>query len=779
MTPHVCCVHFTQVTKHQLWKQVYNKLGGNPRSTSAATCTRRHYEKLILPFERHLLGGGSLALSQHRPQKRSWSGSLAEREEESAELKMAKHRLQQQSLRFCQPSAAVREKHQDSVPNSQVRLVSLPVAEQMRQYYKLNPSLTRCQPGTLLTVPRQRHYQPTMQPEEPAEGPKQQLVLLRHLAQELILPFERHLLGGGSLALSQHRPQKRSWSGSLAEREEELTLQPFTANVICNSLIDLFFCCLQKHQDSVPNSQVRLVSLPVAEQMRQYYKLNPSLTRCQPGTLLTVPRQRHYQPTMQPEEPAEGPKQQLVLLRHLAQEYTHSSCWAEPLNLSLKPQNTAAASKPGQPLSLTPEPNGKVPKFLNTVSPLYASWNSTKEDAHGMLSPLKDPDPIVGQSFALQEEVSVIDLMRSPCSVSAGGSASKLPSPNGQAPQDRSCSIPSSLAIRGSNSEAIQGSVSEPCKSHLGPLNPQATTNKMEIQIPFSLLQSWFRSLKDKPGSIVSPNSCRAPSAYEDPGDVGRGSVPNVDMTARPLENANDQHFQRPYRGQRSPEDDQIWRNQLRQLSRETESRRYLYPLDPASASHLIASETSLSGHPRYTCVNGQMIPMGLKVKEWEDMSDCHSDVKTVPDAIVPSSGSPGISHIAQCDSIRRVYGQQKHKEDLKHYSFEDRPLQRPCNDDKNLVLGGSSHCPPYTQGYQVTRHPSSIGHVPELQVEAAGSRSLADGIGSSPLTSSGGHVITASALHQVLLMKQASPTALSLTRDEYLKLRRLIPSSP
>lgn len=34
-----------QVTTQQLWKQVYNTLGGNPRSTSAATCTRRHYEK--------------------------------------------------------------------------------------------------------------------------------------------------------------------------------------------------------------------------------------------------------------------------------------------------------------------------------------------------------------------------------------------------------------------------------------------------------------------------------------------------------------------------------------------------------------------------------------------------------------------------------------------------------------------------------------------------------------------------------------------------------------
>nr|XP_015798656.2 AT-rich interaction domain 6 [Nothobranchius furzeri] len=47
---------YHQVTSHQLWKRVYNSLGGNPRSTSAATCTRRHYEKLLLPYECHLKG---------------------------------------------------------------------------------------------------------------------------------------------------------------------------------------------------------------------------------------------------------------------------------------------------------------------------------------------------------------------------------------------------------------------------------------------------------------------------------------------------------------------------------------------------------------------------------------------------------------------------------------------------------------------------------------------------------------------------------------------------
>jgi hypothetical protein len=41
-----------QVTGRRLWKNVYDELGGSPGSTSAATCTRRHYERYggTLPF---------------------------------------------------------------------------------------------------------------------------------------------------------------------------------------------------------------------------------------------------------------------------------------------------------------------------------------------------------------------------------------------------------------------------------------------------------------------------------------------------------------------------------------------------------------------------------------------------------------------------------------------------------------------------------------------------------------------------------------------------------
>ncbi|XP_051533391.1 uncharacterized protein LOC127428818 [Myxocyprinus asiaticus] len=62
---------YQQVTALQLWKKVYNILGGNPRSTSAATCTRRHYEKLLLAYECHQTGyGDDIAFRTPQMQKR-------------------------------------------------------------------------------------------------------------------------------------------------------------------------------------------------------------------------------------------------------------------------------------------------------------------------------------------------------------------------------------------------------------------------------------------------------------------------------------------------------------------------------------------------------------------------------------------------------------------------------------------------------------------------------------------------------------------------------------
>ncbi|RXN12953.1 AT-rich interactive domain-containing 3A-like protein [Labeo rohita] len=70
---------YQQVTAQQLWKKVYNILGGNPRSTSAATCTRRHYEKLLLPFECHQNGyRDDIVFRTPRSQKRFHPSSYSD-----------------------------------------------------------------------------------------------------------------------------------------------------------------------------------------------------------------------------------------------------------------------------------------------------------------------------------------------------------------------------------------------------------------------------------------------------------------------------------------------------------------------------------------------------------------------------------------------------------------------------------------------------------------------------------------------------------------------------
>uniref|UniRef100_A0A6I8P9J8 AT-rich interaction domain 5A n=1 Tax=Ornithorhynchus anatinus TaxID=9258 RepID=A0A6I8P9J8_ORNAN len=57
------------VTGRRLWKNVYDELGGSPGSTSAATCTRRHYERLVLPYVRFLKGEDDKPLPPAKPRK--------------------------------------------------------------------------------------------------------------------------------------------------------------------------------------------------------------------------------------------------------------------------------------------------------------------------------------------------------------------------------------------------------------------------------------------------------------------------------------------------------------------------------------------------------------------------------------------------------------------------------------------------------------------------------------------------------------------------------------
>ncbi|KAJ8013913.1 hypothetical protein DPEC_G00034760 [Dallia pectoralis] len=98
------------ITVRRQWKHVYDELGGNPGSTSAATCTRRHYERLLLPYERHTKGEKENPSPLAKPQKLEY-GAI----EEGAKFKGVTTRQPKGGLNQRQPA----RKHRDNTAEGQ------------------------------------------------------------------------------------------------------------------------------------------------------------------------------------------------------------------------------------------------------------------------------------------------------------------------------------------------------------------------------------------------------------------------------------------------------------------------------------------------------------------------------------------------------------------------------------------------------------------------------------------------------------------------------------
>lgn len=168
---------YHQVTAQQMWKQVYNMLGGNPRSTSAATCTRRHYEKLLLPYECNKKGIPITLLPQHQPKpfpfasfcKEDGDGQKpAKRRLLSMNLQQSKHNLESDPRRrvFSMPlhySPFYRPSHTVQAPH-------VPISSSVLTPY------TRPAPQPWFT------FHPS--PPNPTERAKEPLELLRSLAEQ-------------------------------------------------------------------------------------------------------------------------------------------------------------------------------------------------------------------------------------------------------------------------------------------------------------------------------------------------------------------------------------------------------------------------------------------------------------------------------------------------------------------------------------------------------------------------------------------------------------------
>ncbi|KAM9618837.1 AT-rich interactive domain-containing protein 5B isoform 3-T3 [Trichechus inunguis] len=82
---------YETITARRQWKHIYDELGGNPGSTSAATCTRRHYERLILPYERFIKGEEDKPLPPVKPRKQENSSQENDNKTKVSGTKRIKH----------------------------------------------------------------------------------------------------------------------------------------------------------------------------------------------------------------------------------------------------------------------------------------------------------------------------------------------------------------------------------------------------------------------------------------------------------------------------------------------------------------------------------------------------------------------------------------------------------------------------------------------------------------------------------------------------------------
>nr|XP_002718516.1 AT-rich interactive domain-containing protein 5B isoform X1 [Oryctolagus cuniculus] len=84
---------YETITARRQWKHIYDELGGNPGSTSAATCTRRHYERLILPYERFIKGEEDKPLPPIKPRKQENSSQENDNKTKVSGTKRIKHEM--------------------------------------------------------------------------------------------------------------------------------------------------------------------------------------------------------------------------------------------------------------------------------------------------------------------------------------------------------------------------------------------------------------------------------------------------------------------------------------------------------------------------------------------------------------------------------------------------------------------------------------------------------------------------------------------------------------
>ncbi|XP_024065419.2 AT-rich interactive domain-containing protein 5B isoform X1 [Terrapene carolina triunguis] len=264
---------YETITARRQWKHIYDELGGNPGSTSAATCTRRHYERLILPYERFIKGEEDKPLPPVKPRKQDNSSQESETKTKVSGTKRIKNENQKskkekdnaQKPQDASEVSSEQEKDQDS--SDQKSLSEHPAVEETKKPIEgsqpLLPEATG--PVSLEKIDLMESSSNSEKPQEEVQHsvsfssasvpPEEDAMLEPTVNKHLHTPTD---------ALDDTKQEQRghSFTGSLESEPQELPFNNFPAiQVQLPSQTDMEDDKLPEMADYIANCTVKLDQL--------------------------------------------------------------------------------------------------------------------------------------------------------------------------------------------------------------------------------------------------------------------------------------------------------------------------------------------------------------------------------------------------------------------------------------------------------------------------------------------------------------------------------------
>ncbi|XP_071793577.1 uncharacterized protein [Asterias amurensis] len=221
---------YEAITARRLWKKLYDVLGGSVGSTSAATCTRRHYERLILPYERYLHQAdfkshhiSHQSKSKDSSEVKSSKSHHSDKEHHSSKHKKKDKQASERPKGMTKAAETWIRDHQKKVAAGVFQQkIMMPLMSQIKQSFEVVPTT-----HSASMIPGMTHgIQPPPPPPQTTSSSSQ--LLPAPLSNELVVPKEEPSLMPNlkmklKLKKSKHKDGKRP--KALREQLQELEKQ--------------------------------------------------------------------------------------------------------------------------------------------------------------------------------------------------------------------------------------------------------------------------------------------------------------------------------------------------------------------------------------------------------------------------------------------------------------------------------------------------------------------------------------------------------------------------